>query len=68
MASVCGAIDDGKEVIPPDYPHRNLQATPGGRRGSQEERLLVKKKADLGGDRVTHFACLLWPGRVDSYN
>src|SRR3984893_4531523 len=46
------AIDDGKEVIPPDYrievykPHAEEGETP------REERLLVKKKADLGGNRV----------------
>lgn len=48
------AIDAGTEVIPPEYrvetykmPPRTPDAKP------TEERLLVKKKADLGGDRVT---------------
>jgi SecD/SecF fusion protein len=47
------AIDEGKEVIPPDYrievykPHAEENEKP------REERLLVKKKADLGGNRVS---------------
>ena len=46
------AIDEGKEVIPPDY--RIETYTMRGEEGEKprEERLLVKKKADLGGDRV----------------
>jgi SecD/SecF fusion protein len=46
-------IDKGQEVIPPDYrievykPHAEPNQKP------REERLLVKKKADLGGNRVT---------------
>ncbi|HLW35358.1 MAG TPA: protein translocase subunit SecD [Chthoniobacterales bacterium] len=46
------AIDEGKEVIPPDY--RIETYTMHGEEGEKphEERLLVKKKADLGGDRV----------------
>src|SRR6202790_5065685 len=46
------AIDAGQDVIPPDYrievykPHAEENETP------REERLLVKKKADLGGNRV----------------
>jgi SecD/SecF fusion protein len=46
-------IDKGQEVIPPDYrievykPHAEEGQTP------REERLLVKKKADLGGNRVS---------------
>jgi SecD/SecF fusion protein len=61
------AIDEGKEVIPPDYrievyklgaegaPMTNeFGETVAGTKGKpREERLLVKKKADLGGDRVT---------------
>lgn len=45
-------IDQGQEVIPPDY--RIETYTMKGEEGekSREERLLVKKKADLGGDRV----------------
>nr|MBA2433036.1 protein translocase subunit SecD [Chthoniobacterales bacterium] len=47
------AIDGGTEVIPPEYRIENytMHAEPG--RKAEEERLLVKKKADLGGDRVT---------------
>ena len=45
-------IDQGQEVIPPDY--RIETYTMRGEDGEKprEERLLVKKKADLGGDRV----------------
>ncbi|MBA2743915.1 MAG: protein translocase subunit SecD, partial [Chthoniobacterales bacterium] len=47
------AIDGATEVIPPEYRIEKYQshATPG--KPPVEERLLVKKKADLGGDRVT---------------
>lgn len=50
------AIDAGTEVIPPEYriETHTLHAEPG--KKAAEERLLVKKKADLGGDRVTHSA------------
>ena len=47
------AIDAGTEVIPPEYkietytPHAEENKKP------QQERLLVKKKADLGGERVS---------------
>jgi SecD/SecF fusion protein len=49
------AIDEGKEVIPPEYrievytPHAEENQT----QKPKEERLLVKKKADLGGNRVS---------------
>src|SRR6267378_375737 len=59
------AIDEGKEVIPPEYRievHKfapdgaamtdEFGETVAGTQKSKEERLLVKKKADLGGDRV----------------
>ncbi len=60
-------IDEGKQVIPPDYrietykinaegaPLKNEfgEAVPGSKEKSREERLLVKKKADLSGDRVS---------------
>src|SRR5213082_1703179 len=47
------AIDEGKEVIPPDY-HIEVYKHPAeGNEKPAEERLLVKKKADLGGDRVS---------------
>jgi len=47
------AIDAGQDVIPPDYrievykPHAEENEKP------REERLLIKKKADLGGNRVS---------------
>jgi SecD/SecF fusion protein len=51
------AIDAGTDVIPPEYRIETYQpdsetAGPDGKK-PQPERLLVKKKADLGGDRVT---------------
>jgi SecD/SecF fusion protein len=60
-------IDEGKQVIPPDYRIETYKLTPegapmtnefgesvaGGKEKSREERLLVKKKADLSGDRVS---------------
>jgi SecD/SecF fusion protein len=60
-------IDDGKQVIPPDYrietyklsaegaPMTNEfgEAVAGAKEKPREERLLVKKKADLSGDRVS---------------
>ena len=59
-------IDEGKQVIPPDYrietykisggaPMTNEfgEAVAGAKEKSREERLLVKKKADLSGDRVS---------------
>ena len=61
------AIDGGKEVIPPEYrievyklcgqgaPVTNEfgETGAGAKEKPKEERLLVKKKADLGGDRVS---------------
>src|SRR5216110_1624478 len=61
------AIDEGKEVIPPEYrievyklgaeggPMTNEfgEAVAGAKEKPKEERLLVKKKADLSGDRVS---------------
>ena len=61
------AIDEGKEVIPPDYrievhklgaegaPMTNEfgETVAGTKQKPREERLLVKKKADLTGDRVS---------------
>src|SRR5213083_1741904 len=46
------AIDEGKEVIPPEYRIEVYKMTTEGNEKPREERLLVKKKADLGGDRV----------------
>ncbi len=46
-------IDKGQEVIPPEYRIETYQPHAGENgQKSKEERLLVKKKADLGGDRV----------------
>src|SRR5213082_4119822 len=47
------AIDAGKEVIPPEYRIEVYKHTAEGNEKPVEERLLVKKKADLGGDRVS---------------
>jgi SecD/SecF fusion protein len=46
------AIDEGKDVIPPEY---RIETYKMQREGEKpvEERLLVKKKADLSGDRVS---------------
>jgi SecD/SecF fusion protein len=46
-------IDGGKAVIPPEYRIETYKIAEGDGEKSHEERLLVKKKADLGGDRVT---------------
>src|SRR6266704_141828 len=47
------AIDAGKEVIPPEYRIEVYKHASEGNEKPIEERLLVKKKADLGGDRVS---------------
>jgi SecD/SecF fusion protein len=47
------AIDAGKEVIPPEYRIEAYKHPAEGNEKPIEERLLVKKKADLGGDRVS---------------
>ena len=46
-------IDGGKAVIPPEYRIETYKIAERDGEKSHEERLLVKKKADLGGDRVT---------------
>ena len=46
-------IDAGKEVIPPDYRIEVYKPPTEGNEKPHEERLLVKKKADLGGNRVS---------------
>src|ERR1700758_5012620 len=49
------AIDEGKEVIPPEHRIETYkQQVQGGK--PIEERLLVKKKADLGGNHVSQAA------------
>lgn len=46
-------IDAGTEVIPPEYKIETYKLHAEPNKKAEEERLLVKKKADLGGDRVT---------------
>src|ERR1700736_2211831 len=45
-------IDAGKAVIPPDYRIEVYKPPTEGNEKPQKKRLLVKKKADLGGNRV----------------
>src|ERR1700731_4711762 len=45
-------IDHGQEVIPPEYRIEVYKMAAEENEKPREERLLVKKKADLGGDRV----------------
>src|SRR5438034_2257289 len=47
------AIDAGQQVIPPEYRIEVHKHQAEGNEKPIEERLLVKKKADLGGDRVS---------------
>src|ERR1700730_3701753 len=47
-------IDAGKEVIPPDYRIEVYKVAAEENEKPREERLLVKKKADLGGEHVSH--------------
>ena len=47
------AIDEGKDVIPPDYRIETYTMRAEGKEQARTERLLVKKKADLGGNRVS---------------
>ncbi len=47
------AIDAGTEVIPPEYRIETYKMDRGEGQPPVIERLLVKKKPDLGGDRVT---------------
>jgi SecD/SecF fusion protein len=47
------AIDAGQQVIPPEYRIEVYKHQAEGNEKPSEERLLVKKKADLGGDRVS---------------
>jgi SecD/SecF fusion protein len=50
------AIDEGKEVIPPDFRIEVYKHPAEANEKPVEERLLVKKKADLGGNHVTQAA------------
>src|SRR5437660_7950279 len=45
-------IDQGQEVIPPEYRIETYKMPSETTEKPHDERLLVKKKADLGGDRV----------------
>src|SRR5881398_4093717 len=47
------AIDNGTEVVPPEYKIENYKHAAEDNEKTTVERLLVKKKADLGGDRVS---------------
>jgi SecD/SecF fusion protein len=47
------AIDKGTEVVPPEYKIENYKHAADDNEKATTERLLVKKKADLGGDRVS---------------
>src|SRR5213075_2073612 len=47
------AIDNGTEVVPPEYKIENYKHAAEEDEKTTVERLLVKKKADLGGDRVS---------------
>src|SRR5438046_6620100 len=48
-----GAIDKGTEVVPPEYKIENYKHVTDDKEKATTERLLVEKKADLGGDRVS---------------
>jgi SecD/SecF fusion protein len=47
------AIDKGTEVVPPEYKIENYKHAAEENQKGAIERLLVKRKADLGGDRVS---------------
>jgi SecD/SecF fusion protein len=47
------AVDAGTEVIPPEYKIETYKAHAEEGKKPREERLLVKKKSDLGGEHVT---------------
>src|SRR6266480_4206713 len=47
------AIDKGTEVVPPEYKIETYKHAGDENEKATTERLLVKKKADLGGDRVS---------------
>src|SRR2546423_4632281 len=48
------AINAGKDVIPPEFRIETYKHAKEGDAPPVEERLLVKKKADLGGNHVSH--------------
>jgi SecD/SecF fusion protein len=47
------AIDKGTEVVPPEYKIENYKHAAEENEKATTERLLIKRKADLGGDRVS---------------
>jgi len=49
-------IDKGQQIIPPDYRIETYKPAAEGNEHPREERLLVKKKADLGGNHVRQSA------------
>lgn len=49
-------IDKGEQVIPPDYRVEIYKPHAEGNEKAKEERMLVKKKADLGGNHVRQSA------------
>jgi SecD/SecF fusion protein len=49
-------IDKGQQIIPPDYRVEVYKHAAEGNEKAHEERLLVKKKADLGGNHVRQSA------------
>ncbi len=49
-------IDKGQQIIPPEYRVETYKQHAEGNEKAREERLLVKKKADLGGNHVRQSA------------
>jgi SecD/SecF fusion protein len=47
------AIDKGTEVVPPEYKIENYKHAAEENEQATTERLLIKRKSDLGGDRVS---------------
>jgi SecD/SecF fusion protein len=47
------AVDKGTDLVPPEYKIENYKHAAEENEQATTERLLVKKKADLGGDRVS---------------
>ena len=52
-------IDKGQQIIPPDYRVEVYKHAAEGNEKAHEERMLIKKKADLGGNHVRQSRCLL---------
>lgn len=49
-------IDNGQQIIPPDYRVEVYKHAAEGNEKAHEERMLIKKKADLGGNHVRQSA------------